>query len=94
MPICFKCSKKEGHDVFYPPDMIDELEKSGEYEGKRICHFCKYNTDVLIGKDGTKYEKQAVLKDYRDFCEEIYQKPSTFTTLSKLTVDHAVKNMK
>lgn len=90
MPKCSICSKNAGHDIFYPPDMVDDPLETGEHKGERICHFCKYGTDKLVGTDGTIYEKQAVLKDYQDFLNDVYHRPAIFKAFSKSIVDSAV----
>lgn len=89
-PVCDFCSTVD-HQVFLPPDMVDPPIEEGEHKGKRMCHFCKYKTDTLIGSDGTKFPKEAVIKDYQKFCEQMYKSPSVYKAYGKAIVDSQAK---
>ena len=92
-PSCDFCKGSQGGPCFLPPDMVDEPFEEGEHKGKRMCHFCKYKTDVLVGTDGTRYVKAEVEADYRKFCDEVYQNPEIYTKFNKAMVDSAVAKM-
>jgi hypothetical protein len=70
--------------------MIDEPIEAGPHKGKRICHFCKFGTDVLKGSDGTIYKRDEVVADYKKFCEDIYHKPELYIKFNKSLINDAV----
>lgn len=87
MGMCDFCQDKGN---FFPPDMIDEPIEEGPDKGKRKCHFCKLNTDTLVGSDGTVYRKLEVLADYKKFCDDVYLKPEIYVKFNKSLIDDSI----
>lgn len=80
MPKCNKCND------FYPSDMVDE-KGVDQY----LCHFCRDNVDYLIGADGTKYEKHAVLYEYKQFIEKMANNENIRQKATELALKKAIK---
>ena len=89
MPICNFCSTSTTTYIL-PPDMIGEQITDGEHRGKRMCHFCQYGQDHLIGSDGSVYKKDDVCADYKQFCDGVYHKPEIYVLANKSLIDGSV----
>jgi len=60
MGLCSKCRD------FYPPDFIDN----------HMCHFCKKETNVIMSENGEMFNRQDVIRDYKELLNMIKEKGS------------------
>ena len=56
---CVKCRD------FYPPEFSVDLE-----DDKKMCIFCKRDTNEIIN-NGLKITRAEVIKEYKEFCNEL-----------------------
>lgn len=83
MPICYKC-----HYVI-SPDFCNPVQPGN----LSICHFCQQGKDNIFAGD-IMYNKLEVSHDYKIFLKKLAESGNIKDSVTKITVEAAVKGMK